>query len=89
MAECSLDLIFLIRDRLFFFWLGGGGGGGGGGADFFQKLNLDFLYRKSKSIFFVIQSSTIAINPLYTCLTSVSSNKYISDQHSYKNELII
>ena len=30
MAECSLDLIFLIRDRLFVFLVGGGGG-----ADFF------------------------------------------------------
>ena len=38
--ECSLDLIFLIRDRLFVFWLGGGGGGGGGeGTDFSNSLN--------------------------------------------------
>ena len=29
MAECSLDLIFLIRDRLFVFLVGGVGGGGG------------------------------------------------------------
>ena len=31
MAECSLDLIFLCRDRLFVFLVEGGGGGGGGG----------------------------------------------------------
>ena len=31
MVECSLDLIFLIRDRRFFSGRGGGGGGGGGG----------------------------------------------------------
>ena len=59
MAECSLDLIFSLETD-FFFWFGGVGGGG---ADFFQKLNLDFLYRQSESIFFVIQSSTIAISP--------------------------
>ena len=40
MAQCFLDLIFLIRDRLFFLV---GGGGGGAGADFFQQLKLDFL----------------------------------------------
>ena len=28
MAECSLDLIFLIRDRPFVFLVGGGGGQG-------------------------------------------------------------
>ena len=35
MAECSLDLIFLIRDRPFVFLVRGGGGAG---ADFFQQL---------------------------------------------------
>ena len=44
MAECSLDLIFLLRDRLFVFLVVG--------ADFFQQLKLDFLYRQSESIFF-------------------------------------
>ena len=29
MEECSLDLIFLIRDRPFVFLVGGGGGGAG------------------------------------------------------------
>ena len=29
MAECSLDLIFLIRDKPFVFLVVGGGGGGG------------------------------------------------------------
>ena len=29
MAECSLDLIFLIRDRPFVFLVGGGGRGRG------------------------------------------------------------
>ena len=38
MAECSLDLIFLIRDKPFVFLVGGGAG-----ADFFQQLKLDFL----------------------------------------------
>ena len=56
----ALNLIFLIRDRLFVFLVGGGGGGG---ADFFQQLKLDFLYRQSESIFIVIQLSTIAISP--------------------------
>ena len=40
MAECSLDLIFLTRDRPFVFLVGGGGGGQG---LFFQQLKLDFL----------------------------------------------
>ena len=48
MAECSLDLTFLIRDRPF---VSGWGGGGGAGADFFQQLKLDFYYRQSESIF--------------------------------------
>ena len=30
MAECYLDLIFLIRDKPFVFMVGGGGGGGQG-----------------------------------------------------------
>ena len=51
MAECSLDLIFIIRDRPFF-------SGWGAGADLFQQLKLDF-YRQSESIFIVIQLSTI------------------------------
>ena len=42
--ECSLDWIFLIRDKPFVF-LVGGGGGQGAGADFFQQLKLDFFYR--------------------------------------------
>ena len=37
MAECSLDLIFLIRDRPFVV------SGWGAGADFFPQLKLDFL----------------------------------------------
>ena len=37
MAECSLDLIFLIRDRPFVYLVWEGGGGG---ADFFQQLKL-------------------------------------------------
>ena len=41
MAECSLDLIFLIRDRPFPLVLLVGGGGAG--ADFFQQLKLEFL----------------------------------------------
>ena len=53
MAEWSLNLIFLIRDRPFvFFWMGRGGGGGGAGADFFQQLKLDFFIDKVK-VFFV------------------------------------
>ena len=36
MAECSLDLIFLIRDTPFVFLVGGGGGAG---ADFYNSLN--------------------------------------------------
>ena len=40
MAECSLDMIFLIRCRLFVFLVGGGGGEG---ANFFQQLKLDFF----------------------------------------------
>ena len=48
MAECSLDLIFLIRDRPFVFLVGGGGGGGRG--CFFQQLKLE-NYRQSESIF--------------------------------------
>ena len=36
-AECSQDLIVLIRDRPFVFLVGGGGAG----ADFFQQLKLD------------------------------------------------
>ena len=59
MAECSLDLIFLIRDRPFFFWLGGGGAG----ADSFQQLKQDFFLDKAKVLFCVIQLSTIAIRP--------------------------
>ena len=38
MAECSLDLIFLIRERPFVF-LVGGGGGGGQGLIFSNSLN--------------------------------------------------
>ena len=34
MAECSLDLIFLIRDRPFVLPVGGGGGGGAQGLIF-------------------------------------------------------
>ena len=52
MAECSLDLIFLIRDRPFVFLIWGGGGGGGAEADFFQQLKLDFFYKQSESILF-------------------------------------
>ena len=52
MAECSLDLIFSIRDRPFVFLVGGGGGGGGAGADFFQQLKLDFFIDKVKVFFF-------------------------------------
>ena len=59
MAECSLDLIFLIRDRPFVFRVGGGGAG----AEFFQQLKLDFFTDKVKVFFFVIQSPTIAIRP--------------------------
>ena len=60
-----------------FFWLGGGGGGAG--ADFFQQFNKIFFIDKVKVSF----RNTIVYNTLlYTCLTSVSSNKYISDQHS-------
>ena len=44
MAECSLFLIFLIRDRPFVFWFGGMAG-----ADFFQQLKLVF-YRQSQSM---------------------------------------
>ena len=56
MAECSLDLIFLIRDRPFVFLVWGAG------ADFFQQLKLDFSIEKVK-VFFVTQLSTIAISP--------------------------
>ena len=49
MAECSLDLIFLIRDRPFVFLVWGGGGAE---ADFFQQLKLDFFYKQSESILF-------------------------------------
>ena len=53
MAECSLDLIFLIRDRPFVFLVGGGGGAG---AAYFQQLKLDFFTNKVKvCFFFVIQ----------------------------------
>ena len=45
MAECSLDLIFLIRDRAFVFLVGGQG------ADFFLQLKLDSFYRQSEIIF--------------------------------------
>ena len=45
MEECSLDLIFLIRDRLF-------GSLDGAGADFFQQLKVDF-FRQSESIYFL------------------------------------
>ena len=65
MGECSLDLIFLIRDRPFVFLVGGVGQG----LIFFKQLKLDFFIDKVK-VFFVIQLSTIAIS-----LTSVSSNK--------------
>ena len=44
MAQSSLDLIFLVRDRPFVFLVGGGGGGAG--ADFFQQFKLDFLQTK-------------------------------------------
>ena len=40
MAECSLDLIFLIRDRPFVLMVGRGGGAE---ANFFQQLKLDFF----------------------------------------------
>ena len=39
MAGCSLDLIFLIRDRPFVFLVGGGGGGGGQGLIISNSLN--------------------------------------------------
>ena len=60
MAECYLDLIFLIRDRPFVFsgW-GVGVGAPGGGADIFQQLKLDFFIDKVKVFFCVIQLSTI------------------------------
>ena len=60
MAECSLDLIFLIRDRPFF---SGWEGGGGQELIFFQQLKLDFFYGQSENIFCVIQLSTIAFRP--------------------------
>ena len=76
MEECSLDLIFfkLETDQLF-FWLGAG-------ADFFQQHKLDF-FRQSKSTFFCNHKSSFLqlLLALNACLTSVSSNKYISDQH--------
>ena len=45
MAECSLDLIFLIRDRPFVFLVGGQG------LIFFQQLKLDFFIDKVKVFF--------------------------------------
>ena len=39
MKECSLDLIFLIRDRPFVFLVGGGGGGVGLGLIFSNSFN--------------------------------------------------
>ena len=44
MAECFLDLIFLISDRPFF-------SGWGAGVDFFQQLKLDFFIDKVKAFF--------------------------------------
>ena len=75
MEECVLD--FLIRDRPFDFLVRQG-------MFFFQQLKLDYSLRQSESIYFCNhnKSSTIAIRPLYACLTSVVSSKYISDQHS-------
>ena len=58
MAECSLDLIFLIRDRPFVFLVGGGGQG----LIFPNSFNKIFFTDKVK-VFFVIQLSTIAISP--------------------------
>ena len=46
MAECFLDLIFLISDRPFF-----SGWGKGAGVDFFQQLKLDFFIDKVKAFF--------------------------------------
>ena len=49
MAECSLDLSFLIRDRPFVLMvLGWGGGGGGQRLIFFQQLKQDFFYSQLK-----------------------------------------
>ena len=42
MAECSLDLFFLIRDRPFAFLFGGQG------LIFFQQLKQDFFIDKVK-----------------------------------------
>ena len=54
MAQCSLDLIFLVRDRPFVFLVGGGGGGVGGGQGliFFLQLKLVFFIDKVKAFFF-------------------------------------
>ena len=74
------DFFFKLEtDHFISGW--GGGGGVRGGADYFQQLKLDFFTDIVKECF----CYTIAYNcysALYTCLTSVSSNKNISDQHS-------
>ena len=85
MAECFLDLIFLISDRPFF-------SGWGAGVDFFQQLKLDFFYRQSESIFCVIQLSTIAIRPyarIKLQFHQISIHLISILKFSHNNELII
>ena len=75
MAECSLDLIFLIRDRPFVYLVGGAE------ADYFQQLKLDLFYRQRESIFLLYNCLQLLLDPIHLFNFSFI-NKNISDQHS-------
>ena len=68
------DFFFKLETDHLFFWMGAWGAG----ADYFQQLKLDFFTDKGK-VFFCYTIAYNCYKALYTCLTSVSSNKNISD----------